>query len=180
MASRGGPRAAGSDGSDFSHREQVASRYQASTALKAKLKVCAYVNLFVCLPVALFIINSHLGLVSLPDETGPHLSHYLLLATCLSSVLYLASLPRNKKLMVQLANVVVVGCGLGGAAWGLYSYFWILKPLLLKGEFRMILQSPMVLPLAWFIVFMIKILLYSQTLYYARQLMGTWDTKKTK
>lgn len=28
MASRGGPRAAGTDGSDFQHRERVASHYQ--------------------------------------------------------------------------------------------------------------------------------------------------------
>ena len=34
MASRGGPRATGSDGSDFTHREQVATRYQARLGSK--------------------------------------------------------------------------------------------------------------------------------------------------
>ena len=38
MASREGPRPLGTDGSDFSHRERVASHYKQSAELKPKLK----------------------------------------------------------------------------------------------------------------------------------------------
>lgn len=45
MAARYGPRASGSDGSDYSHREQVASHYQQSVVLKKKLKWVMYAQL---------------------------------------------------------------------------------------------------------------------------------------
>jgi hypothetical protein len=46
MSSRGGPRAAGTDGSDFTHRERVASHYRESVRHKLKVKVCLWVHLF--------------------------------------------------------------------------------------------------------------------------------------
>ncbi|XP_022107221.1 protein jagunal homolog 1-like [Acanthaster planci] len=180
MASHGGPRAVGSDGSDFTHREQIASRYQASTALKSKLKICAYVNLFLCLPQALFLVNSRLHFLSLPEEAGPRLCHYLLLATCLPSALYLASLPRNRKLWLRLADLGTLGCGLGGVAHGFYSYFSSVRLIILDGEYNSVLLYPVFLAVTWYIVFIIKTFLYCQMLFYSRQLMATWDAKKAK
>lgn len=46
MSSRGGPRAAGTDGSDFTHRERVASHYRESVRQKLKVKVCLWIHLF--------------------------------------------------------------------------------------------------------------------------------------
>lgn len=45
MASRAGPRAAGTDGSDFQHRERVAMHYQMSVTLKYEIKKLIYVHL---------------------------------------------------------------------------------------------------------------------------------------
>ncbi|KAG8193046.1 hypothetical protein JTE90_028158 [Oedothorax gibbosus] len=42
MAARGGARAKGTDGSDFGHRETVASHYQISSTNKKRLKVCMF------------------------------------------------------------------------------------------------------------------------------------------
>ena len=39
MSSRSGPRASGTDGSDFSHREKVATHYKDSVKWKSKLKL---------------------------------------------------------------------------------------------------------------------------------------------
>ena len=39
MSSRAGPRASGTDGSDFSHREKVASHYKDSVKWKSKLNL---------------------------------------------------------------------------------------------------------------------------------------------
>jgi len=52
MASRGGPMVAGTDGSDFSHRQRVAAHYQISSVNKNRLKSCIffhYVLFFVML-----------------------------------------------------------------------------------------------------------------------------------
>ena len=45
MAARYGPRASGSDGSDYSHREQVAVHYQQSVLLKRRLYWVMYAQL---------------------------------------------------------------------------------------------------------------------------------------
>lgn len=42
MAGREGPRAKGTDGSDYAHREKVASHYQESVELKSRLKLLLY------------------------------------------------------------------------------------------------------------------------------------------
>lgn len=58
MASSVGPRAKGSDGSDFSHRERVASHYKVSAEMKPKLRrvlVLQLVCAAMCLSVGLVI-----------------------------------------------------------------------------------------------------------------------------
>ena len=58
MAGREGPRARGTDGSDFTHREKVASHYQTSVKLKSRLKLVLYVQAFLgvlCLAVGLLV-----------------------------------------------------------------------------------------------------------------------------
>ena len=46
MAARAGPRAEGTDGSDFRHREKVASHYQESVAIKGKLRKSLVPHMF--------------------------------------------------------------------------------------------------------------------------------------
>jgi len=58
MASRAGPRAKGTDGTDFSHRERVATRYQASAETKPKLKRILQVQTLcamVCFTIGLLV-----------------------------------------------------------------------------------------------------------------------------
>lgn len=62
MAARYGPRATGSDGSDFSHREQVAHHYQQSVLLKKRL-VCV-----LCAQAPLLILSLILSGVVYGDE----------------------------------------------------------------------------------------------------------------
>uniref|UniRef100_A0A3B5QQB3 Jagunal homolog 1b n=1 Tax=Xiphophorus maculatus TaxID=8083 RepID=A0A3B5QQB3_XIPMA len=47
MASRAGPRASGTDGSDFQHRERVASHYQMSVALKSEIRKLNIVHVLI-------------------------------------------------------------------------------------------------------------------------------------
>ena len=61
MASRAGPRATGTDGSDFTHRERVASHYKESVLWKAKLKYSIIPHLLAGLLVSGWAIASHIG-----------------------------------------------------------------------------------------------------------------------
>lgn len=54
MASRGGPRADGTDGSDFTHRQRIVSHYKESVKLKAKLKYCIGLHLMLVLCMGLW------------------------------------------------------------------------------------------------------------------------------
>ena len=58
MASRAGPRAVGTDGSDFTHREQVATHYQTSAETKPKLRIILKAQTLcavICLAVGLVV-----------------------------------------------------------------------------------------------------------------------------
>ena len=66
MASRAGPRPGGTDGSDFSHRERVASHYKQSAELKPKLNkviklqiVCAVM----CLVLGIAVSYDYVALI---------------------------------------------------------------------------------------------------------------------
>lgn len=67
MAGRDGPRAAGTDGSDFTHREKVASHYQTSAVLKSRLKYILFAQSLLavlCLAVGLSVKYDYCFLLS--------------------------------------------------------------------------------------------------------------------
>ncbi|EFX80819.1 hypothetical protein DAPPUDRAFT_303901 [Daphnia pulex] len=45
MATRGGPVASGTDGSDYGHRERVANQYRISAQSKSRLKACLFFHI---------------------------------------------------------------------------------------------------------------------------------------
>ena len=61
MASRDGPRASGTDGSDFSHRQRVASHYKESVLWKGKLKACLCLHLFLIVAAGSWIAAAYNG-----------------------------------------------------------------------------------------------------------------------
>lgn len=61
MASRDGPRAVGTDGSDFSHRQRVASHYKESVQWKGKLKACLCFHLVLIAVVGGWILAAYSG-----------------------------------------------------------------------------------------------------------------------
>lgn len=61
MASRDGPRAVGTDGSDFTHRQRVASHYKESVQWKGKLKACLCFHLVLIVGVGAWIIAAYSG-----------------------------------------------------------------------------------------------------------------------
>jgi len=61
MASRDGPRAVGTDGSDFAHRQRIASHYKESVQWKGKLKACLCFHLVLIVGVGAWIIAAYSG-----------------------------------------------------------------------------------------------------------------------
>lgn len=61
MASRDGPRAVGTDGSDFAHRQRVASHYKESVQWKGKLKACLCFHLVLIVAVGAWITAAYSG-----------------------------------------------------------------------------------------------------------------------
>lgn len=95
MASRAGPRAAGTDGSDFQHRERVAMHYQMSVTLKYEIKKLTYVHLIIWLLLVAKMSVGHLRLLSHDQVAMPYQWEYPYLLSIVPSLLGLFSFPRN-------------------------------------------------------------------------------------
>ncbi|NXY39476.1 JAGN1 protein, partial [Pomatorhinus ruficollis] len=95
MASRGGPRAAGTDGSDFQHRERVASHYQMSVTLKSEIKKLIYTHVVLWLLLLAQMVVGHLKLLPHDQVAMPYQWEYPYLLSILPSLLGLLSFPRN-------------------------------------------------------------------------------------
>nr|BAB32013.1 unnamed protein product [Mus musculus] len=95
MASRASPRAAGTDGSDFQHRERVAMHYQMSVTLKYEIKKLIYVHLVIWLLLVAKMSVGHLRLLSHDQVAMPYQWEYPYLLSIVPSVLGLLYFPRN-------------------------------------------------------------------------------------
>nr|KAF6474562.1 jagunal-like protein 1 [Rousettus aegyptiacus] len=86
MASRAGPRAAGTDGSDFQHRERVAMHYQMSVTLKYEIKKLIYVHLVLWLLLVAKMTVGHLRLLSHDQVAMPYQWEYPYLLSIVPSL----------------------------------------------------------------------------------------------
>uniref|UniRef100_A0A8C2N990 Protein jagunal homolog 1 n=1 Tax=Cricetulus griseus TaxID=10029 RepID=A0A8C2N990_CRIGR len=73
VVSRAGPQAAGTDGSDFQHREHVAMPYQMNMTLKSEIKKLIYVHLVIWLLLVVKMNVGHLRLLSHEQVKYPYL-----------------------------------------------------------------------------------------------------------
>eukprot|EP00795_Rhopilema_esculentum_P017531 gene17531-9156_t len=67
MAARAGPRAEGTDGSDFKHREKVASHYQESVTIKGKLRKSLVPHMFLTILAFGRLASVALGMLMIGD-----------------------------------------------------------------------------------------------------------------
>ncbi|XP_031572843.1 protein jagunal homolog 1-like isoform X2 [Actinia tenebrosa] len=114
MSSRGGPRAAGTDGSDFTHRERVASHYRESVRHKLKVKVCLWIHLFFVTCVVSWYGLAVLRLVKAAPQPW-------MLVWCISAFAALAGLtaiPKNKGTMMYVFAFGNLVTGIGPLMYG--------------------------------------------------------------
>uniref|UniRef100_A0A8C1PVT6 Jagunal homolog 1b n=1 Tax=Cyprinus carpio TaxID=7962 RepID=A0A8C1PVT6_CYPCA len=118
MASRSGPRATGTDGSDFQHRERVASHYQMSVALKSEIKKLNIAHAVVWLLVAAQVVVSQLNLVSHKVVASPYQWEYPYLLSIIPTVFSFMALPKNN---ISYLVISMISAGLFCVAPILYG-----------------------------------------------------------
>lgn len=113
MASSSGKRALGTDGSDYSHREKVASRYQRSPQLKKSLQKLLVVQVF-CWAFAVLVAIMTWDFPSLLTVAG----------YCIGIPAGWTSLQRNNITLINIYGVASSLLGIFPMAFTLYSYLW--------------------------------------------------------
>ena len=116
MAARYGPRASGSDGSDYSHREQVAVHYQQSVVLKKRLSRILYAQF------ALFALSLVLS--------GIVYGNQILIPFILCTVGYLIGIPsayygslRNHSILINIYGNCCIVLGVFPMSYQLFHIF---------------------------------------------------------
>jgi len=128
MSSRYGPQVSGSDGSDFFHREKVASHYQVSAVNKWRLKFTLVLHLLLYL---LMVMRMSVSLCVLAGVRPPallqklrlpkaELWEYAWLASLLPMILGFISMPRNKSFLIKQFILGFFIFGLAPVCYAIY------------------------------------------------------------
>lgn len=184
MASREGPRAAGSDGTDFQHRERVASHYETSASYKLRLRYVIYLHLLL---VALMLIRLSSGLFLLFNTQPPsvlrelemppaQMWEFVWLMTGIASLFGLIALRRNRAFLVQQYLIGTVLFGLGPVAYGILSMIGDLLEYWDTRETKVTFFGfPAVL--LWNMFLVIALQVHAFGLWFAWTLIGAWKSR---
>ncbi|XP_006639245.1 protein jagunal homolog 1-A [Lepisosteus oculatus] len=173
MASRAGPRAAGTDGSDFKHRERVASHYQASVSLKSEIRKLNLVHVLIWALVAAQVIVNYLSLVSHDVVATPYQWEYLYLLSIFPSIFSFMSMPRNN---ISYLVISMISAGLFCIApliYGAMEMFPVAQQLYRHGKiYRFIFGFSAVSVM--YLVMVIAVQVHAWQIYYSKKLLDAW------
>lgn len=179
MASRAGPRAAGTDGSDFQHRERVASHYQMSVALKSEIRKLNIVHLLIWVLMAAQVIVSQLSLVSHKVVASPYQWEYPYLLSIIPTVFCFLALPRNN---ISYLVISMISAGLFSVApliYGSMEMFPVAQQLYRHGKaYRFIFGFSAVSVM--YLVIVIAMQVHGWQIYYSKKLLDQWFTSTTE
>jgi len=189
MASRGGPTAAGSDGTDFRHRERVASHYETSAANKTRLRYTIYLHLLLVLLMSCRLSSSFLLLFNVqPPEFMQKLKlpraemwEYTWLMSGLASLFGLVALRKNRVFLAQQYMIGTIIFGIGPVVYGIITTFGELLTYWETWETKnLFLGFPLVI--LWNMFLIIALQVHGFGLWFASNLLGAWkargETKK--
>ena len=187
MASREGPRAAGSDGTDFHHRERVASHYETSAAFKLRLRYVIYLHLLL---VALMVFRLSAGFCLLFNVRPPtvlrdldmpaaEMWEFVWLMTGIASLFGLIALRRNRTFFVQQYIIGTVVFGFGPVFYGIFSK---LDDLLDFWDSRKSKATFFGFPaiLLWNMFLFLAVQVHVFGIWFAWTLMGAWQSRGKK
>ncbi|XP_076736401.1 protein jagunal homolog 1-B isoform X1 [Maylandia zebra] len=184
MASRAGPRAAGTDGSDYQHRERVASHYQMSVSLKSEIRKLNIVHLLIWVLMAaqlnVFsflsqVTVSQLNLVSHKVVASPYQWEYPYLLSIIPTVFSFLALPRNN---ISYLVISMISAGLFCVApliYGSMEMFPVAQQLYRHGKaYRFIFGFSAVSVM--YLVIVIAVQVHGWQIYYSKKLLDQWFT----
>lgn len=173
MKSRGGPRAAGTDGGDFKHREKIFSQYQMSAPLKSEVRKLNIIHLLIWLLVAAQAIISHLNLVSSDTVAAPYQWEYPYLLSVLPLLFSSLSLPKNN---ISYLVISMISSGLFSIApliYGSMEMFPGAAQLYRHGmAYRFIFGYSAVTVM--YLVMIIALQVHAWQIYYSKKLLDAW------
>ena len=185
MSVPGSQRAVGTDGSDYAHREQIASHYRLSAQSKIRFRYLVYIHLLLASIVFSQILTYHFPLLpSTFDVPRPHFWQYIWLFSVLSSIAGLWSLKKNHILAMKLFFRGTILFGLGTILitiiLNLSELFTFKK---LKNNHQLDEVEPQKffgLPLLvlWYIFLMITVQIHAYSLYIGNVLLASWQQYK--
>lgn len=173
--SRAGPRASGTDGSDFQHRERVANHYQMSVSLKNEIKKLTYAHILLWVLIAAQIGVAHLKLVSHSLVAMPYQWEYPYMLSIIPSLLGLFSFPRNN---ISYLVISMISAGLFSIApliYGSMEMFPMAQQLYRHGKaYRFIFGFSAVSVL--YLVMVVAVQVHGWQIYYSKKLLDSWFT----
>ncbi|XP_067013288.1 protein jagunal [Anabrus simplex] len=188
MASKGGPIALGTDGTDFSHRQRVAAQYQISAQNKSRLKYCIffhYLLFFAMLAKLSSDILDRLDIFILEIEElqvpEPLWWEYIWCISLLLSFLGLAAVRKNR---MKTMKQYMIGIGLFGFGPILYAaiyYFGEAWEYLTEDDPEdVFMWQGYPYALLWYAFIILAIQVHSFSLYFAWNLLVAWKARGTK
>ncbi|XP_053157573.1 protein jagunal homolog 1 isoform X1 [Hemicordylus capensis] len=173
MASRAGPRATGTDGSDFRHRERVAEHYQMSVSLKSEIKKLIYMQVALWLLVVAQMCSAHFKLLAHDQVAMPYQWEYPYLLSIIPSLFGLLSFPRNN---ISYLVISMISTGLFSVApliYGSMEMFPMAQQLFRHGKaYRFIFGFSAVSVMYLLVVVAVQV--HGWQLYYSKKLLDSW------
>jgi len=188
MASKNGPRAVGTDGNDFLHRQKVAAQYHISAVNKYRLKLCIFTHfllfLLMCVKLAQDVLD-YMDIFIMEIEQleipKPHRWEYVWAASLIFSFVGLSAARRNR---IGRMQVYVLGILIGGLCPILYASIYYFGEMWEYASTRdsSNLEKWQGYPLAvlWYIFIVAAFQVHVFSLYFAERLVTAWKAKGVK
>ncbi|XP_069695953.1 protein jagunal [Periplaneta americana] len=188
MASKGGPIALGTDGTDFSHRQRVAAQYQISALNKSRLKYCIffhYLLFFAMLAKLSADILDRLDIFILEIEElqvpEPLWWEYIWCISLLLSFLGLSAVRKNRIKTMQRYMLGIIIFGFGPLLYAAVYYFGDAWEYLNEGETDdIMIWQGYPYGLLWYAFILLAVQVHLFSLYFAWNLIVAWRARGTK
>jgi hypothetical protein len=184
MSLPGSQRVTGTDGSDFQHRERIASHYRVSTETKPRLRLLIYLHFVLAVLVFSQILTYHVRLITAFVTPRPHLWQYIWLISVVPAICGLLSLNRNQVFLMKIFFRGIVTFGLGTILTTIIlnlSELFTFRKLktnhqLEEAEPQTFLGFPLLV--LWYIFLIITVQVHAFSLYMANILLASWQQYK--
>ncbi|CAF0977886.1 unnamed protein product [Brachionus calyciflorus] len=187
MASRGGTsRPVGTDGTDYMHREKVASQYAISAETKKFVRYSIWMHLMMSFIIIVQIIfyfsNKYLSAhVEFPEVPKPNLWEYIWLLSLIPAAAGYMSLNRSRTSLLKFYYIGTVVLGLGPIlSTMLFNASDLLEYAQTKQTSNSFHNFPVIV--FWYMYLFIVVQIHAFGIYFARILLKVWskDNKKRK